>query len=79
MSVNQESKIFLNYYFLLQCPRQCICDFCADDLWGVLASSPDQIHLQCLLLLGDPILLYQRAQDDHGERDKISCGNNLFR
>lgn len=56
-------------YFLLQHPRQCICHVCADYFWGVLATPPHQIHLQRLLLLGDQVLLHQRAQDDHGESD----------
>lgn len=60
---------FNDKYFILQHPRQCICDFRADYFWGVLATPPHQIHLQRLLLLGDQILLHQCAQDDHGESD----------
>lgn len=60
---------FNDKYFLLQHPRQCVCDFRGDHFWGVLASPPHQIHLQRLLLLGDQIFLHQRTQDDHGESD----------
>lgn len=53
----------------MQDSRQCICDLCPDYLWGVLASPARQIHLQCLLLLGDPFILHQCAQNEHGESE----------
>lgn len=62
-------------YFLLQHPRQCVCDLCPDHFRGVLATPPHQIHLQRLLLLGDQIFLHQCAQDDHGERDRCQRNN----